>query len=128
MAAQVQKEKEEAEKAADLESRRHVSPLKNKKDLHNYVVRTFARRQKRLQPMKTKFQTKIEKGDRVKIKSFVGGFVSLKTVVRYYPGTVVRVRRINESTETFDLLLDDGVKRPIMSKFTHRPPYNKSIL
>jgi hypothetical protein len=111
---QLQLKKDEAERIRieEEESRKHVSPLKSKTDLHNYVVRTFARRQRRLQPLKTKHQSQIEKGDRIKVKSFVGGFVSLKTVLRYYPGVVLRVRKSEHiGDETYDILLDDGVKR-----------------
>ena len=109
IAAQMKGEEEESRRLAEEMSRKHVSPLKSKSDLHEYVVKTYARRMLRLQPLKTKHQSRIEKGDRVKIRKIVGGFVSHETVIRYYPGTIIRVRKY-EHTETFDILLDDGVK------------------
>jgi hypothetical protein len=108
--------REEANKArlAELASRKHVSPLKNKKDLHDYVVRRYAKRRKRLEPLKVKHESKIERGARVRVKAYVGGFVSLENCVRYYPGKVIRVRRtpgVGDEGNTYDVLLDSGTKR-----------------
>ncbi len=97
----------EAARRAEEEARKHVSPLKTKEDLHQYVVKAYERRRKRLMPLKFKHEAHIVKGDRVRVKGYVGGFVSLQNCVRWYPGTVLRARK----NHTFDVLLDDGMKK-----------------
>ena len=100
------KQDAEAKRRAEEEARKHVSPLKTKEDLHQYVVKAYERRRKRLMPLKFKHEARIVKGDRVRVKGYVGGFVSLQNCVRWYPGTVLRARK----NHTFDVLLDDGKK------------------
>ena len=78
------------------------------------MVRRYAKRRKRLEPLKVKHESKIERGARVRVKGYVGGFVSLENCVRYFPGKVIRVRRtpgVGDEGNTYDVLLDSGTKK-----------------